>query len=59
MILSKIKADVEAKLGEKGRSLVRASGTEALVRGMVEAESEKEAQEQASALAEIVRLELK
>lgn len=49
----------EAKLGDKGRILVRASGTEALVRVMVEAESEKEAQEQASALAEIVRLELK
>jgi phosphoglucosamine mutase len=49
----------EAKLGDKGRILVRASGTEALVRVMVEAESEKEAQEHASTVAEIVRLELK
>ena len=48
-----------AKLGDKGRVLLRASGTEALVRVMVEAETEKEAEEIASQLAEIVRLELK
>ncbi|MFM8794018.1 MAG: hypothetical protein ACKOFF_03855, partial [Acidimicrobiales bacterium] len=33
----------ERELGEKGRVLVRASGTEALVRVMVEAESENTA----------------
>jgi len=52
-------ADSQSKLGDKGRVLVRASGTEALVRVMVEAETEKEAQEHAASLAEIVRLELK
>jgi phosphoglucosamine mutase len=51
--------DSQCKLGDKGRVLVRASGTEALVRVMVEAETEKEAQEHAASLAEIVRLELK
>lgn len=49
----------ESTLGAQGRVLLRASGTESLVRVMVEAESEKEAEEIASQLAEIVRLELK
>ena len=52
-------AAAEATLGESGRVLVRASGTESLVRVMVEAESEPQAQEIASHLAEIVRSELK
>jgi phosphoglucosamine mutase len=49
----------EAELGSSGRILVRASGTEALVRVMVEAESITTAQGIADKLAEIVRLELK
>jgi len=57
--ISQAIAASEATLGESGRVLVRASGTESLVRVMVEAESEPQAQEIASQLAEIVRSELK
>ena len=46
--------EAEATLGGTGRVLVRASGTEPLVRVMVEAESEQLAQACASALAEVV-----
>ncbi|MFA5843716.1 MAG: phosphoglucosamine mutase [Coriobacteriia bacterium] len=49
---------VEAELGERGRVLVRASGTEPLVRVMVEAETEPEAARHAERLAEVVRREL-
>jgi len=49
----------EKSLGDSGRILVRASGTEALVRVMVEAQSEEKAKEIASDLAEIVRSELR
>ncbi len=45
----------EAELGETGRVLVRASGTEPLVRVMVEAESEDVARRHAEALAASVR----
>ena len=47
-----------AKLGTSGRILVRASGTEPLVRVMVEAQSEALAQEMAEELAALVRSEL-
>ena len=50
--------NLQRQLGDRGRILVRASGTEALVRVMVEAESEGEAAEIAHKLAEIVRSEL-
>lgn len=49
----------EVKLGSDGRVLVRASGTEALVRVMVEAESQTTAESIADAIAAIVRSELK
>ncbi|MEI8066610.1 MAG: phosphoglucosamine mutase [Actinomycetes bacterium] len=49
---------MEAELAETGRILVRASGTESLVRVMVEAESEAQAEQIAHKLAEIVRSEL-
>jgi len=47
-------AEQEAALGETGRVLLRPSGTEALVRVMVEAESEQRAREVADALAGVV-----
>ena len=50
--------DNESKLGANGRILLRASGTEPLVRVMVEAESEVVASEIAQKLATLVRLEL-
>ena len=46
------------RLGESGRVLLRASGTEALVRVMVEAASDSLAEEVARALADIVKTEL-
>jgi phosphoglucosamine mutase len=45
----------EAALGERGRILVRASGTEPLVRVMVEAPTEAEAHRIADELAAAVR----
>ncbi len=48
----------EDRLGDSGRVLLRASGTEALVRVMVEAASDSLAQEVAQQLAEIVQAEL-
>ena len=51
-------AEAEAALGNAGRVLVRASGTEPLVRVMVEAESEGDAAGLARAIAERVRSEL-
>jgi phosphoglucosamine mutase len=48
-------AGAERELGERGRVLVRASGTEPLVRVMVEAESEEEARRHADAIACAVR----
>jgi len=51
-------SDEEARLGERGRVLVRPSGTEALVRVMVEAETEHEAKAVADRLAAVVATEL-
>jgi phosphoglucosamine mutase len=45
----------EAVLGDSGRVLVRASGTEPLVRVMVEAEAEEDARQHAEAIARVVR----
>ncbi|CAB4763150.1 unannotated protein [freshwater metagenome] len=50
--------EYESKLGSTGRILLRASGTEPLVRVMVEAETENAAEEIAQKLATLVRSEL-
>jgi phosphoglucosamine mutase len=49
----------ETELGSNGRVLLRASGTEPLVRVMVEAQSDAVAQSVASKLAQVVETELK
>ena len=49
----------EAELGDAGRILLRASGTEALVRVMVEAQSDNIAKEIAEKLAAVVKEELR
>lgn len=51
-------AAVEAELGDTGRVLLRPSGTEPMVRVMVEAETEATAQAAADRLAEAVRTHL-
>ncbi len=50
--------EAENRLGDSGRVLLRASGTEALVRVMVEAASDSLAEEVARSLAEVVKAEL-
>ena len=50
--------EAETKLGSKGRVLLRKSGTEPLVRVMIEAEDAVLAQELAESLAALVKLEL-
>jgi phosphoglucosamine mutase len=52
-------AKYEAELGEEGRILLRASGTEPLVRVMVEAQSDNIAKEIAEKLATVVKEELR
>ncbi|SDC30005.1 phosphoglucosamine mutase [Sanguibacter gelidistatuariae] len=56
-VLSAVAA-AEAVLGETGRVLLRPSGTEALVRVMVEAESQDQADQIAHSLADVVRARL-
>jgi phosphoglucosamine mutase len=50
--------ETEQRLGDQGRILLRASGTEALVRVMVEAADQQQADDEARKLAELVKQEL-
>jgi phosphoglucosamine mutase len=56
--ISQAVADAEKRLGDAGRVLLRASGTESLIRVMVEASSDSLAQEIATSLAAVVKAEL-
>jgi phosphoglucosamine mutase len=58
VIADAVKA-AEAELGSHGRVLLRASGTEPLVRVMVEAQSDAVAQDVATRLAQVVETELR
>jgi phosphoglucosamine mutase len=53
-VLSDAVASIEKELGKDGRVLVRSSGTEPLVRVMVEASTDAVAQEKAMNLANIL-----
>jgi len=53
-VVAKAVAEVEEQLGETGRVLLRPSGTEPVVRVMVEAADKETAQRQAQCLADIV-----
>ena len=57
-IIAKAVSDTQKRLEDKGRVLLRASGTEALIRVMIEAEDLSLAQELASELATLVKSEL-
>ena len=50
--------EIERELGATGRVLLRASGTEPVIRVMIEAQSQEKAEGFASALAALVKLEL-
>jgi phosphoglucosamine mutase len=56
--VQKAVAGVESKLGSKGRVLLRPSGTEPVVRVMVEGEDAAEVLKLASELAEVVEKEV-
>ena len=51
--LSRVRAEVEAELGDRGRVLIRASGTEPILRLMVEAETLELAKEGVQRLADV------
>lgn len=52
--IARAEAEAEAELGEMGRLLVRASGTEPLIRVMVEAETQEEADAIANRVAQVI-----
>jgi phosphoglucosamine mutase len=57
-VIAKAVSDTQQRLADKGRVLLRASGTEALIRVMIEAQDLSLAQELASELATLVKSEL-
>jgi phosphoglucosamine mutase len=56
--LARALAEVRARLGERGRVIVRYSGTEPVARVMVEADSEELVQEAAATVADVIRRHL-
>jgi phosphoglucosamine mutase len=56
--VSNLARETEAKLGDRGRLLLRYSGTESLARVMIEGENQAEIDGYAHALAEVIRDEL-
>jgi phosphoglucosamine mutase len=56
--LAEALAEVEADLGESGRVLLRPSGTESVIRVMVEAQTDDHAREVANKLADVVKSSL-
>lgn len=57
-VLAAAISEVEAELGDSGRVLLRPSGTEPLVRVMVEAPTHEQAERTAGRLADVVRTQL-
>jgi phosphoglucosamine mutase len=53
--IAKLTKQIQEKLGDRGRVLVRSSGTENLIRVMVEGEDEKEIGACVDELAECIR----
>ena len=51
--LNRVRTEVEADLGDRGRVLIRASGTEPILRLMVEAETKELAKEAVQRLANV------
>ena len=56
--VQRVAREIEAELGDRGRLLLRYSGTEPLARVMIEGENEREIKAQAGRLAETIRGEL-
>ena len=57
-VIAQAVADATAELGDSGRVLLRPSGTEPMVRVMVEAEDQATADSVAAQLVEVVRAQL-
>ena len=56
--IAKAKAEIENQLGDKGRLLLRYSGTENLARVMIEGENQTNIEGQANELADVIRASL-
>jgi phosphoglucosamine mutase len=53
--IREVRSELEAELGQDGRILIRPSGTEPLVRVMVEASDQRDAERIATTLADAIR----
>jgi phosphoglucosamine mutase len=56
--IKNLASEIEGSLGDRGRLLLRYSGTEALARVMIEGESQEKIEAQANLLAGVIRAEL-